>query len=178
MPQRDFVEFAIALPDGRVVQGRERQVEAKVEAHFRSQLEPVLQAELSFLRRVCELTDTQRQHIAAASEKCCQASAQYLARRQRAKRQAAGNSNIGAQRSAIQACLLRALKEIVPAEHAQRYAQEIGSRQQLRREVALHGLVAKMDVTDCSGRTSLATEVTRGRHLSRRTSHPEPVQGC
>jgi len=122
---------------------------ANLEKQFVSQFRPLLRAELSFIRRVCQLTKGQHKQIGDAADRCLNAAVRKYAIAQNDMRQgrfvAGRASAMPDPRKLIQQQFADLAKQKLRPEQAKRYLEELQKRNAHRKRVAVRSLVAKLD---------------------------------
>lgn len=141
---------AAPAPDIVVGRGRAAQIEVQIKQilpHFVQQLQPVLSAELAFIRQFCDVPKEQRPKIKAAGEASLQQAARALAGQQF---QNDGNPFGGGKspsdpRQLIAEALAKALAENLTAGQIAVYSAESAKRTARRKHAAILCAVSQLD---------------------------------
>ncbi len=122
-------------------------VAAKNEAmvkQWKQQLQPLLLAELNFVRQVCELTEEQRPKIRAAGEKSLQSAVEQFVKAQQGQRAARATVQLSSS-AQIQRDLAETLEETLSPEQFANYKSEMAARTAQRKRAAILCVVARLE---------------------------------
>jgi hypothetical protein len=119
---------------------------------MRAQLEPLLKVELSFVNRVCTLSDAQRRTLVAKSnawlDGLVRDDAQRGGQPQPMGVWMAGRGGVQhttGPRESIQAAVVKLVKAELPDEQAAVYEEECRKRAEFQQKVAVENLIARID---------------------------------
>ena len=123
---------------------------AGVEQQFRAQFEPLLKVELSFVNRVCKLSDEQRRKLIDKSNAWLDKFIRDYAKQGGQPQMvgafmAGGRQQAADPRESIQAGVEKLVKAELPKEQAEVYVEESKKRVEFAKKVAVDNLVTRID---------------------------------
>jgi hypothetical protein len=121
-----------------------------LEQQYLPHFQPLLRAELSFLRRVCQLTTAQRKEIGEAGDRWLKTAVRKYAIAQNDMRHGGARFVGGVPAmpdpsKLIQQQFVAHAKQKLRPEQAKRYLEELDKRKAYRKRVAVRSLVARLD---------------------------------
>ena len=124
-------------------------VNAALEQQFLQQFRPILQSELEFVRKVCDLSVEQRPKIKTAGEDSLKEAATKVAdSHQRPRRVVFGDAvvnNAPNPRKIIHEGLTNALRETLTGEQMEHYTYQATKRAESRKRAAILNMVSRLD---------------------------------
>jgi len=147
-PERnDAVEVLVApaakaLDDFVLLEGNEVGPEAQWVAQFKQQFQPMLNAELRFIRYNVEIPVADRPKVRETGVKAVESLVNKMAQAQLRPQPAAQEQD---PRARIREALKGALKEVLPPEQFARYETALERRNLIRKRAAIRAFVARLD---------------------------------
>jgi hypothetical protein len=124
-------------------------VAAPMEQQFRAQFEPALKVELSFVNRVCKLSDDERRILIVKSndwlDKFVADYAKQGNQPQMARGWFGGVQPAADPRESIRAGVAKLVKAELPKEQAEKYAEESKKRAEFHKQAFIEDLVTRID---------------------------------